>query len=77
MVIDIILNYIVVESWADKKIYISAMAIMQDGCRFGTCARVNIWQPDASGSMLPKTAQEIIDYPNQKVASLKYSKTWK
>src|SRR5688572_3493742 len=44
MAIDILLqNSTVVESLRDKNVHISAIALMKDGCSFGTCARVVVW----------------------------------
>jgi hypothetical protein len=73
LIIDVMLqNSTVVELLQGRKAHVSEIADMEDGCSFGSCARVHLWQDDK-----PKEqAQILVDYPNNRVVSIQYTKGW-
>lgn len=75
--VDIMLqNSTVVELLKDRDVYVSAIGIMPDGCSFGSCAIVHLWQRDDAGNFLSEQARVLVDYPNQRVSYIKHTDGW-
>lgn len=77
MAVDIMLqNSTVVEFLKNRNVYISGIAVMPNGCSFGACARIELWQRDEAGKFIPEQAQVMVDFPNQKVIRFQYTDGW-